>query len=131
MNWLLSLVYRWRDRRRPTLSFGFTKYVAGNAKSITFQTSLTNDGTKIARGVVVRGFLDGEQVWQAEPIDVPVESPPVIVDVVLRHPDQADLSPALNSRPIFHGRRFTATATAGRRTLRAEWPHEPELPPQR
>jgi hypothetical protein len=39
------------------------------------------------------------------------------------------LSKALNDRPIFHRRKFTATATVCHRVLVAEWPHEDEPDP--
>ncbi len=129
MNWIVQLFFRWLDRRKPGVAFEFSGGFIGSDGRIEFGTKLTNDGTKIARGVVVRGLLDGEQVWQADPVDVPVEAAPVIVNVSLNRPEQADLSKALNDRPIFHGRRFTATAQVARRTLHAAWPQEPESPP--
>ena len=126
MNWLVTLILRWLDRRRPKIHFKWMGGYSGSTNYIDFGTALTNDGTMIARGVVVRGFLDGKQVWQADPVDVPVEAAPVQVNVKLRHPDQADLSPQLNHRPIFHGKRFTATATVGKNMLTIGWPHEEE-----
>ena len=126
MSWLVALFLRWFDRKKPKVHFKWTGGLAGSPDYIAFGTAMTNDGTLIARGVVVRGYLDGEQVCQADPVDVPVEAPPVVVDVKLKHPEQADLSPALAHRPIFHGKRFTATATVGDDVLRIGWPHEEE-----
>jgi len=126
MNWIVTLFVRWLDRRKPRVRFRWSGGYSGAEGRIEFGTALTNDGTMIARGVVVRGFLDGEQVAQADPVDVPVEAPPIQVNLVLRRPEEADLSKALNDRPIFHGRRFTATATVGQDELTIGWPHEEE-----
>ena len=112
------------NERRAELVFDFSGGYSGSDSRIEFGTRLTNDGTKIARGVVVRGFLDDEPVAEAGPVDVPLEAPPVIVNLALKRPEEADLSKALNDRPIFHGRRFTATAEVDGSTLRAEWPHD-------
>lgn len=128
MNWLVTLFLRWFDRRKPKVRFKWTGGHAGMAGAIEFGTALTNDGTMIARGVVVRGYLDGVQVAQADPVDISVEAAPVHVSVTLRRPEQADLSKALNDRPIFHGLKFTATATVGSDVLVIGWPHEEEPP---
>jgi len=129
MNWLWQLLFRWRDKPRPHLAIRFHPGSAGSSREVVFRVLLTNDGTLIARGVVVRALLDGEVVVRAEPVDVPVEASPVEVSLPLTHPDQADLSPALNNRPVFHGKKFTAEAEAGGRVVVAEWPHEEEQPP--
>jgi len=68
------------------VAFDFSGGYTGSEGRIDFQAKLTNDGTKIARGVVVRGFLDDQQVWKAEPVDVSVEAAPVIMYVVLDRP---------------------------------------------
>ncbi len=129
MNWLLQLLFRWRDKPRPHLAIRFDTYVAGRDRAVVFHVLLTNDGKLIARGVVVRALLDGQEVTLAEPVDVAVQAPPKKVSLSLSRPDQVDLEPRLNNRPVFHGKRFTAEAEAGGRVVVAEWPHEEEPPP--
>jgi len=129
VNWLLQLLFRWRDKPRPHLAIRFDTYVAGRDRAVVFHVLLTNDGKLIARGVVGRALLDGQEVTRAEPVDVAVQAAPEKVPLSLVRPDQADLEPRLNHRPVFHGKRFTAEAEAGGRVVVAEWPHEEEPPP--
>lgn len=126
MSWLVALFLRWFDRKKTKVRFKWSGGYAGSSDYIEFGTTMTNDGTIIARDVVIRGYLDGDEVWKADPVDVPMEAAPIQVGIKLRHPDQADLSPALNNRPVFHGKRFTATATVGKDVLTIGWPHEEE-----
>lgn len=131
MGWLVSLFLRWIDRRKPTVRFRWSGGWSATENYIEFGTDLTNDGTKIARDIVVRGFVDGVQVAEAASADVPVEAPPLQRNLQLARPGHVDLSKALNDRPIFHRRKFTATATVGMRTMTIEWPHEDEPDPPR
>jgi len=69
-------------------------------------------------------------VYEAAPIDVQRESPPEKVYIVLRRPEQVDLFKALNDRPAFFGKTFTAEATLDGVAVAAdEWDHEGEPPP--
>jgi hypothetical protein len=126
LNSLLTLFPRWLDRKRPELHLDWTGAWSASERRIKFGVKLTNDGTKIAREVVVRGFLDGQQVYQANAVDVPDEAVPVEVAVVLQRPDQVDLSAALANRPVFYGKRFSAIATAAGRVLYLDWLELPE-----
>jgi hypothetical protein len=126
LNSLLTLFVRWLDRKRPELHLDWTGAWSASERRIQFAVKLTNDGTKIAHGVVVRGFLDGQQVYQANAVDVPVAAVPVEVVIVLERPDQVDLSAAIANRPVFHGKRFSAIATVAGRVLYLDWLQVPE-----
>lgn len=79
MDWLFMLFFWWLDWRKSDVSFEFGPAVAGRDKTVVFTGRLTNDGTKIALGVVVRGLLNGDEVYAADPVDAPLEAPSVRV----------------------------------------------------
>jgi len=100
----------------------FSGGYSASESRIEFGVKLTNDSSKIVRDVVVRGYLDDELVTQGDPVDVPVQASPVVVNIPLKRPKDAELAPELNHRPVFHGRRLVATADFNGTTIRAEWP---------
>jgi hypothetical protein len=122
LNSILTFFFRWRDRPRPAVRIAWSGGWNSSSDYIDFGTRLTNDGTRIARGVTIEAFLDDEHVYTAPPIDVPTEASPISVNVRLTVPSQARLSKALGDQPVFHRRTFSVKAEGQTIT----WPHVPE-----
>src|SRR3954464_4354050 len=119
MNTILTLLLRYLDRRKPDIDIAFAPGSHASDREIVFRVKLTNDGTMIARDVLVHAYLDDERVHRCDPVDVPAEAEPVLVRVPLTRPDQVDLSQALGLHPVFYGRTFTVIAETGRSARRA------------
>ena len=129
MNRFVSFFFRWLNRRKPGVSFEFGPTVVGRDKTVVFTGLLTNDGAKIARGVVVRGLLDGDEVYAVDPVDAPMKAPSIRIANLPQKPERADSSKALGDQPLVQRRKLTAAATVGHHVFVAEWPHEDDPDP--
>jgi hypothetical protein len=114
-------VWRWNTRPRLVMELrGWTAEQAYDIEAermvrvVSFNVWLGNDGSTIARRVLVEAFLDEETIAMSHALDVPPNSElQKRFTFPLREPEQAEMKAELGElRPTFHGRTLRARARA-------------------